>query len=64
MGFGSHIKHQHLESLIVMLSVPFALTGGFWLIDYLGYNMSVAVAVVGLYMVGIPTQQEGSSLSA
>lgn len=28
-----------------VLSVPFALTGGLWLMDWMGYNMSVAVAV-------------------
>ena len=33
------------ETLIVMLSVPFALVGGAWLMWWLGYNMSVAVAV-------------------
>ena len=33
------------ESLIVMLSVPFSLTGGFWLMYLLDYNMSVAVGV-------------------
>src|SRR5258708_38073155 len=32
------------ETLIVMLSVPFALTGGFWLMYLMGFNMSVAVA--------------------
>jgi Cu(I)/Ag(I) efflux system membrane protein CusA/SilA len=33
------------ETLIVMLSVPFALVGGVWLMWWLGYQMSVAVAV-------------------
>jgi len=28
------------ETLIVMLSLPFALVGGFWLMDLLGYNLS------------------------
>ncbi len=32
------------ETLIVMLSVPFALVGGVWLVWWLGYNVSVAVA--------------------
>src|SRR5450631_3185164 len=30
------------ETLIVMLSVPFALAGGFWLMWWLGFNLSVA----------------------
>src|SRR3546814_3461408 len=33
------------ESLIVMLSVPFALVGGVWLMWMLDYNVSVAVIV-------------------
>src|SRR3546814_8852084 len=33
------------ESLIVMLSVPFALVGGVWLMWALDYNVSVAVIV-------------------
>src|SRR5204863_5080802 len=32
------------ETLIVMLSLPFALVGGLWLLWWLGFNMSVAVA--------------------
>lgn len=30
---------------IVVLSIPFSLIGGFWLVHWLGYNLSVAVAV-------------------
>ena len=33
------------ETLIVMLSLPFALVGGIWFIWALGYNWSVAVAI-------------------
>jgi Cu(I)/Ag(I) efflux system membrane protein CusA/SilA len=33
------------ETAIVMLSLPFALVGGFWLVWWMGFNMSVAVAV-------------------
>src|SRR5260370_23085249 len=33
------------ETLIVMLSLPFALVGGLWLMWWLGFNFSVAVAV-------------------
>ena len=36
------------ESVIVMLSLPFSLVGGFWFMYLLGYNMSVAVGV-GFY---------------
>src|SRR5205807_3403861 len=33
------------EALIVMLSVPFSLVGGFWLMWWVGFNLSVAAAV-------------------
>ncbi|MBK5205132.1 MAG: efflux RND transporter permease subunit [Polaromonas sp.] len=39
------------ETLIVMLSVPFALVGGIWLMWLLNYNLSVAV-VVGFIALG------------
>lgn len=45
------------EAGIVMLSVPFALMGGVWLISGLGYNLSVAVWVgfIALYGVAVQT---------
>jgi copper/silver efflux system protein len=39
------------ETLIVMLSLPFALVGGIWLLWWLGFNLSVAV-VVGFIALG------------
>jgi Cu(I)/Ag(I) efflux system membrane protein CusA/SilA len=39
-----------------MLSVPFALTGGLWLMDYMGYNMSVAVAVGFIALAGVAAE--------
>ena len=44
------------ESLIVMLSVPFSLTGGFWLMYLLGYNMSVAVGVGFIALAGVAAE--------
>src|SRR5260370_11565883 len=41
------------ETLIVMLSVPFALVGGLWLMWWLGFNLSVAVAVGFLALAGV-----------
>ena len=35
-----------------MLSVPFALVGGIWLMWGLGYNLSVAVAVGFIALAG------------
>ena len=44
------------ETLIVMLSVPFALVGGVWLMWALGYNMSVAVAVGFIALAGVAAE--------
>ena len=44
------------ETLIVMLSVPFSLVGGVWLMYLLGYNMSVAVAVGFIALVGVAAE--------
>ena len=44
------------ESLIVMLSVPFSLTGGLWLMYFLGYNMSVAVGVGFIALAGVAAE--------
>ena len=44
------------ESLIVMLSVPFALVGGFWFVWALGYNWSVAVAIGFIALSGVAAE--------
>jgi len=44
------------ETMIVMLSVPFALVGGVWLMWALGYNLSVAVAVGFIALAGVAAQ--------
>ncbi|TWS95704.1 efflux RND transporter permease subunit [Reyranella sp. CPCC 100927] len=44
------------ETLIVMLSLPFALTGGLWLLYALGFNMSVAVAVGFIALAGVAAE--------
>ena len=44
------------ETLIVMLSVPFSLVGGVWLMWWLGYNMSVAVAVGFIALAGVAAE--------
>ncbi|QSI76598.1 MULTISPECIES: efflux RND transporter permease subunit [Niveibacterium] len=44
------------ETLIVMLSVPFALIGGVWLMWALGYNLSVAVAVGFIALGGVAAE--------
>ncbi|MGD9329992.1 MAG: efflux RND transporter permease subunit [Desulfobacterales bacterium] len=44
------------ECLIIMLSVPFALTGGIWLMVLLDYNMSVAVGVGFIALAGVAAE--------
>ena len=44
------------ETLIVMLSVPFALVGGLWLMYWLGFNFSVAVAVGFIALAGVAAE--------
>jgi Cu(I)/Ag(I) efflux system membrane protein CusA/SilA len=45
-----------IESAIVMLSLPFALVGGVWLMWLLGYNMSVAVAIGFIALAGVAAE--------
>jgi Cu(I)/Ag(I) efflux system membrane protein CusA/SilA len=44
------------ESLIVMVSVPFALVGGVWLLWALEYNLSVAVWVGLIALAGVASE--------
>ena len=44
------------ETIIVMLSVPFALVGGVWLMWLLNYNLSVAVAVGFIALAGVAAE--------
>ena len=41
------------ESMIIMLSIPFALVGSIWFIYLLGYNLSVAVGVGFIALAGV-----------
>jgi Cu(I)/Ag(I) efflux system membrane protein CusA/SilA len=51
------VTKDYLEAFVVMLSVPFALIGGVYLIAILGYNLSVAVWVgfIALYGLAVET---------
>ncbi len=42
-----------MEPLLVMLSVPFALLGGVWLLYFYGINLSVAVAIGFIALAGV-----------
>jgi Cu(I)/Ag(I) efflux system membrane protein CusA/SilA len=44
------------ETLIVMLSLPFSLVGGLWLVWWMGFNMSVAVAVGFIALAGVAAE--------
>ncbi len=42
--------------LVVMLSIPFACIGGIWLIYWLGFNLSVAVAIGFIALAGVAAE--------
>jgi len=42
--------------IVVMLSVPFSLIGGFWLVWWLDFNLSVAVAVGFIALAGVAAE--------
>lgn len=44
------------ETIIVLLSVPFALVGSIWFLYLLGYNLSVAVWVGMIALAGLAAQ--------
>ena len=45
-----------IPSLVVMLSMPFALVGGIWLMYLLDYNMSIAVGVGFIALAGLAAE--------
>jgi copper/silver efflux system protein len=52
-----YLNFRHVtESLIVMLSVPFALVGGVWLMWWLSFNLSVAAAVGFIALAGVAAE--------
>jgi copper/silver efflux system protein len=48
--------HRAGEALLIMVTVPFALIGGFWLMWFLGYNLSVAAAVGFIALAGVAAE--------
>ena len=50
------IFRNGIEALLVLLTLPFALVGGFWLLLLLGYNLSVAVAVGFIALAGVAAE--------
>ena len=45
-----------VEALLVLLTLPFALVGSFWLLWLLDYNLSVAVAVGLIALAGVAAE--------
>ncbi len=48
--------HSFAKTMIVMLSLPFALIGGFWLLYLLSYNTSVAVWIGFIALAGVAAE--------
>ena len=44
------------EALLIMLSMPFALIGGFWLLFLLGHNFSIASAIGFIALAGVTAE--------
>jgi len=44
------------EALLIMLTLPFALVGGFWLVWLLGHNLSVAGAIGFIALSGLAAE--------
>lgn len=44
------------EALLIMATLPFALTGGIWLLYLLGYNLSIAGAVGFIALAGVAAE--------
>ncbi len=47
---------HHDKVLLVVLCLPFSLAGGFWLVYWLGYHLSVAVAVGFIALAGVAAE--------
>src|SRR3569833_2038844 len=45
-----------MQTLIVMLSLPFALVGGVWMLWWLGFNLSVAGVVCFIALAGVAAE--------
>ena len=44
------------EALLIMATLPFALVGGFWLLWFLGHNLSIASAVGFIALAGVAAE--------
>jgi Cu(I)/Ag(I) efflux system membrane protein CusA/SilA len=44
------------EALLIMVTLPFALTGGVWLLYVMGYNLSIATGVGFIALAGLSAE--------
>jgi len=50
------IFRRTMEAVMVLFSLPFALVGGFWLLIFLDFNLSVAVTVGFIALAGVAAE--------
>ena len=50
------IFRRTAEAVMVLFTLPFALVGGFWLLIFLDYNLSVAVTVGFIALAGVAAE--------
>jgi copper/silver efflux system protein len=48
--------HQIEEALLIMLTLPFALTGGVWFLYWMGYHFSIATGVGFIALAGVAAE--------
>lgn len=44
------------EAFLIMVTLPFALTGGVWLLYFMGYNLSIATGVGFIALAGLSAE--------
>lgn len=44
------------EALLIMATLPFALTGGVWFLYLMGYNLSVATGIGFIALAGVSAE--------
>ena len=48
--------HRFDEAILIMATLPFALTGGIWFLYLLGYNLSVATGIGFIALAGVSAE--------
>ncbi len=57
IGFLLYLSfRQAVPVLIILASLPLSLVGGFWFLEFLGYNLSVATAVGLIALAGVAAE--------